>query len=180
MIAYPFEKVALVDTRNQKDSFVVNALEELGYKVLRTKLPFGDVALTSNILNVIDLKSSGGGLIELSKNICSSDHERLRREIKLCSKFNGKITFLCFEEKIKSIEDIENWEVPTYKSNQYKDGILIKRKGDPLTKVKPITLMKAIKTMSEPNHYDCEVNFAFTNKKECGNKILEILGGLKK
>ena len=48
--------VFIVDTRNQKDSFVVKSLLDRGHRVLRSKLPFGDVALSSNILTLSTLK----------------------------------------------------------------------------------------------------------------------------
>ena len=185
----------IVDTRNQDDSFVIKGLEELGFKmgrdILRSKLPFGDIALASNLLNAIDFKSSGGGLIELSKNICSKkDHARLKREINNCLKFGGKITFLCFETEndsnIKSVADVHKWQVPRFKSSLYKklttpEGeevkILLHRKGELMTKVNPSTLQKALETMSEPNHYgeNTKVDFEFTDKKNCATKILDIL-----
>ena len=184
----------LVDTRNQDDSFVIKGLEYLGFEmgksILRTKLPFGDVALATNLLNAIDLKSSGGGLIELSKNVCSKDHTRVRREIDKCLNFGGTLTFLCFEtendSEIKSVEDIHKWQVPRFKSNLYKQlttpegekvKILLHKKGEPMTKVNPSTLQKALETMSEPNHYGegTKINFEFTNKKDCATKILELL-----
>ena len=72
----------ILDSRNQKDSFVEKALNDLGHKTSRDfKLSFGDVAKSTNVFNTIDLKSSGGGLIELAKNVCSKDHNRLKMEI---------------------------------------------------------------------------------------------------
>ena len=185
----------VVDTRNQDDSFVIKGLEDLGFEmgrdILRTKLPFGDIALATNLLNAIDLKSSGGGLIELSKNICSSkDHKRLKNEINKCLKFGGTLTFLCFETEndnnIRSVADVHKWQVPKFKSNLYKNlttpegekvKILLHKKGELMTKVNPSTLQKALETMSEPNHYgeNTKVDFEFTNKKDCATKILEIL-----
>ena len=170
--------VVILDTRNQKDGFVEESLKALGCQILRSKLPFGDVALPTNILNCIDLKSSGGGLIELSKNICSKDHNRLKREIELCLAMNGKITFLCLEKGINKVEDIKDWIVPTFKGTLIKNNKCIHRKGEPMTKVKPETLMKAIQTMTKQDHYRVgfKVNFEFTDKQSCGHKILNILG----
>lgn len=179
-------KTIILDTRNQKDGFVESALRELGYNIVRSKLPFGDVALSTNILNCIDLKSSGGGLIELAKNICSKDHSRLKEEIKKCLEVDGNITFLCFEPKISSIEEIKNWEVPTFKNNLWKRKItpfgmkyeILHKKGEKMTKVKPETLMKAIMTMSEQDHYkkNTKINFVFTTKQDCGKIICKLLG----
>jgi len=184
-------KVVIVDTRNQKDDFVVKSLEKLGCTIVRSKLPFGDVALSSNILNCIDLKSSGGGLIEVAKNVCSKDHNRMKKEILNCLNCNGKITFMCFEPGIKSIEDVVKWEVPKFKGNQYRDKaiynergkiiaydrIRIHKKGDLMTHVKPETLMKVLKTMTEQDHYKpgSKVEFIFATKENCGELILKIL-----
>lgn len=185
----------IVDTRNQDDSFVIQSLERLGFKmgrdIVRSKLPFGDIALTSNLLNVIDLKSSGGGLIELARNICSTkEHARVKEEINKCLEFGGNITFLCFETEnnkdIKSVADIHKWQVPTFRNNIYKklktpegkvEKVLLHRKGELMSKVNPQTLQKAIETMSEVNHYKegVKVSFDFTDKKNCGVKIIDIL-----
>jgi len=185
------EKVIIVDTRNQKDDFVVKSLQQRGYKIIRSKLPFGDVALSTNILNCIDLKSSSGGLLEVCKNRCSKDHNRMKREIENCLNYGGQITFICFEPGMKTIEDIENWKVPTFKSDLYKkkklfdeegycygyERILVHKKGELMTKVKPETLMKSIKTMTEQDHYKigAKVDFIFATKDNCADKIIEIL-----
>jgi hypothetical protein len=68
------KSVIILDTRNKKDAFVKESLEELGYRTYRSKLPFGDVAFSGDIFNAVDLKSSGGGLLELAMNICGNDH----------------------------------------------------------------------------------------------------------
>jgi len=182
--------IVILDTRNQKDSFVQEALEKLGCKILRSKLPFGDVALSSNILNCIDLKSSSGGLLELSKNRCSRDHNRMKAEIENCISCGGNITFMCFEPGMTKIDDIASWKVPTFKGDLYKkivkeDGsverVLLHKKGQPMTKVNPETLMKSIKTMTSQDHYrkGFKVNFEFATKQNCGEKILKILQGEK-
>lgn len=217
----------IVDTRNQKDDFVIKSLNKLGHRCERKQLYFGDIALKGEMLNCIDLKSSGGGLIELGHNILSKDHERLKKEIHKCIGYGGKITFLCFEPGITCIDDIEYWQIPTFKSNQYvtsyyskktnekiskvtinqefakrvknnkiilkgtydeglnafiekytyQKSILAHKKGEPKTKLNPTTLMKAIRTMCEPNHYaeGFKVNIEFTSSENCGLKITEIL-----
>lgn len=182
------EKVVILDTRNQKDAFVEKSFKDLGYTIIRSKLPFGDVALPTNILNCVDLKSSGGGLIEVARNRCSKDHNRMKREIEACLNCGGKITFMCFEPNMKEIEDIENWKIPCFKADLYKtrkleDGtcekICLHKKGQPMTKVNPTTLMKSIQTMTTQDHYKkgTKVDFVFASKQNCANKILEILGG---
>lgn len=196
--------VFIVDTRNQKDAFVVQGLLHNGHKVIRSKLPFGDVALSTNILNAIDLKSSGGGLLELSRNRFSKDRDRLRREIEIAIQYGGKITFMCFEPNMKTITDIAKWRVPVFKSDrwgmryvhkttgkviaktvlhkyqpseyEYKK-VKIQSKGQPMTSVKPISLMKSIMAMCSENHYanNFTVGFCFATKYNCANIIESLL-----
>lgn len=184
------DRVIILDTRNQKDDFIVKAFINKGYTIVRSKLPFGDVALPTNILNCIDLKSSGGGLIEVARNRCSKDHNRMKREIESCLSVGGKITFMCFESGINCIEDIAKWQVPKFKGDLYKKVVVkddkgnettkticLHKKGQLMTKVNPTTLMKSIQTMTMQDHYKpgTKVEFVFATKDNCADKILEIL-----
>lgn len=165
----------ILDTRNQKDGFVIQALLKRGHTILRSKLPWGDIAVSTDITTVIDIKSSGGGLIELARNRMSKDRDRMKREILECFQNNGEITFLCFEPNMTRIEDIANWKVPCF-SRWYKDPA---KRGKPRTSVNPETLMKSIRTMCEPNHYmpGKTVGFQFATKENCGEIIENILLG---
>lgn len=194
----------VLDTRNQKDGFVEQALNDLGYSCIRSKLPFGDVALSTDILRCVDLKSSGGGLLEVAKNFCSRDHARVRNEIINCFDNGGEITFLCFEDGMTCLEDIQSWQVPRYKTDAYQTKYLIAgtwftnkqieeqgidvrgkstmreclhRKGEPMTKLSPMTLYKTMRTVTMPNRYapGKTVGFEFIDKAHCGQKIIEIL-----
>lgn len=194
----------LLDTRNQKDSFVEKALKQLGYDCIRSKLPFGDVALSTNILKCVDIKASGGGLIEVANNFCSKDHARVRREILSCFQADGEITFLCFEPNMTCLEDILKWNVPRFKSDAWQTKYLIDNKwltnkeiqakelditgspfmrvklhskGDPMTKLSPVTLYKVLKTITAPNRYmqGKTVKFAFTTAEKCGEDIVKFL-----
>lgn len=163
-------RVCIADTRNQVDDFAVKSIEKQGYVVRRMGLPFGDFALLDNLTCAVDIKSSGGGIVEIARNICSKDHQRLKREIKKCAEWGGKICFLVAnDEGIRSVDDLANWQSPTYKSG--------KLKGKPFTRVSGTALMKAIKTMSQPNYYakGLTVRFSFCDKKSAGEKILKIL-----
>lgn len=169
------QKIICADTRNQVDDFAVKEIEKLGYKVRRMALPFGDFALIDNLTCVVDIKSSGGGVAEVAKNICSSDHERLRREILKCAEWGGQICFLIANnDGITNVEQLKDWSSPKYKYGLHK--------GEPITKVKGETLMKAIKTMSTPNRYGkgLTVRFSFIAKENAGQKIVEILEWYKK
>ena len=201
------EKICIADTRNQVDDFAVKEIEKLGYRVKRMTLPFGDFALLDNLSYAIDIKSSSGGLIELCRNVCSNDHQRLKREILKCADWQGELCFLIVnEDGITHIDQIEFWEVPTFKSDiwvdkyKYHDKWLTRKqilehihpnnlsayerkkfkmhkKGDLMTRVNPKTFMKALKTMSKPNHYGngFTIRFSFCNRENAGKKIIQIL-----
>lgn len=158
----------LFDTRNQKDNFIREPLTAFGFATDRTKLPFGDIAKATDILNAIDIKSAKNGLQELAGNICGKDHSRLRKEIAKCADYGGSLTFLVVHPDIKSIDEVCNWESECYRYGN--------KKGQPYTKVKGETLMKAMKTMSEPNRYGCKIKFEFATKGTAWQKVLEILG----
>jgi hypothetical protein len=67
---------------------------------------------------------------------------------------------------------VANWKVPRFTKPRYYKGRLVANRGDPMTKVKPETLMKSMKTMSKPNIYgkNFTLHFEFTNERECGKK----------
>jgi hypothetical protein len=164
------EKICIADTRNQVDDFAVKSIESQGYKVKRMTLPFGDFALIDNLTCAVDIKSSGGGIVEIARNICSKDHERLKREIMKCADWGGEICFLVANnDGITKVEQLAQWKSPCYKSG--------KLRGKPFTQVKGETLMKAIQTMSQPNYYanGLTVHFSFCSKENAGKKIIEIL-----
>lgn len=197
--------IVYADTRNQDDLWACEQIRAQGYEVHRNCLSFGDFALSSEIRLAIDIKSSSGGIVEIARNVCSKDHNRLKQEILKCVSVGGQICFLIAgNHGVTSIADLENWVSPVYKSDQYKaeyflysDGTkiakadlinygkqeyyckrtLMHKKGDLYTKVKGETLAKALKTMSEPNHYadGLTVRFSFCSKENAGKKIVEIL-----
>lgn len=162
--------IVFLDTRNQVDGFIEKPLRAHGVGIYRTKLPYGDIARADSLMRAIDIKASGGGILELARNICSKDHNRLRREIDLCrfvTAGKGELIFLIVTDEAKSIEDIEQWQSPCRKSGPYK--------GQPFTKVKGETLAKALYTMSEPDRYGCKVRFEFTTKAKAWQKVLKLL-----
>jgi len=197
--------ICYADTRNQDDAWACEQIRAQGYEVHRHTLSFGDFALSSEIRLAIDIKSSSGGIVEIARNVCSKDHNRLKREIFKCVAVHGQICFLVAgNHGITSIADLNNWVSPIYKSDIYKteyflnsDGTkiakadlkdygkedyyskrtLMHKKGELYTKVKGETLAKALATMSEPNHYadGLTVRFSFCSKENAGKKIVEIL-----
>ena len=222
----------ILDSRNQDDSFVQKALEKLGHKCDRGfKLAFGDIAENGDMFTCIDFKSSGGGLPELIRNVCSKDHERLKREIKKVADYGGRLVFLCFEPGINNFDDILAWQSPEFKSTAYKTvwyrkdtnkkvtktqinaafvrawknnelsfggnytqcmknfvtnfyyyrKELAHTRGTKYTQVNMETFVKALRTMSEQDHYGkgVKIDFEFTTKENCGEKIVEIFNRLK-
>ena len=118
----PTRDIVIADTRNQDDHFVIENFPKYGYEHRRWNLPFGDFALRECMYNAIDIKSASGGIIEIAKNVCSSDHERVRREIETCIAWGGRICFLIAnDDGITKMEQLAEWEPPKYKSDMYAD-----------------------------------------------------------
>lgn len=143
-----------MDTRNQKDSYITDYLDEQGIKWIRNKLYAADVKLLNSTKVLIDLKKD---LLEMCGNLTSvKEHERVKREIARAREIGcERFIFLIKEKKIKTIEEVANW-------------------SSTRTKVKGETLMKIMNTMSE--RYGVE--FIFTTKEKAGEKVIELLGGI--
>lgn len=141
-----------MDTRNQKDEYVTDFLDSHGIKWIRNKLYAGDVKLVNSTKVIIDLKKD---LLEMCGNLTSlKEHERVKREIERAREIGcERFVFLIKEQKISSIQDVNNW-------------------SSKRTKVKGETLAKIMNTMSE--RYNVE--FMFTKKELAGATILELLG----
>lgn len=145
------EKIYELDTRNKKDDYVTKYFDKKGIKWIRNKLYSGDVKLLNDTRVIIDLKAN---LEEISHNLCNSlEHARIHREIERAREIQcEEFIFLIKEDKIKSVQDLENWTS--------------KR-----TRVKGSTLIKVFKTMKE--RYN--VRFILVPKKDMGKKIIELL-----
>lgn len=141
-----------MDTRNQKDEYVTDFLDNHGIKWIRNKLYAGDVKLVNSTKVIIDLKKD---LLEMCGNLTSlKEHERVKREIERAREIGcERFVFLIKEQKISTIQDVNNW-------------------SSKRTKVKGETLAKIMNTMSE--RYNVE--FMFTKKELAGATILELLG----
>lgn len=103
------------------------------------------------------------------------------------SKFlNEKIS----KAKIKSLfdKDLKSNKVKIYGSYEYafnkyvRDNFYLKKeishiKGEPMTKVKLETFIKALKTMEKQDHYGkgVKINFEFCSRIDAGKKIIDIL-----
>ena len=148
------------DTRQQKDGHILKYLNENEIKYIRNKLYAGDYKILDDSRIIIDTKKD---LLEMCMNLCrTTEHERIKREIMRgreigCERF----IFLICDEKITSVDEVENWVVPQRKNGRY------------LTKVQPKVLKKIMKTMIE--RYGCE--FIFTKKENMGKMVVELLMG---
>lgn len=144
-----------MDTRNQKDKYVTDYFDKHNIKWIRNKLYSGDVKLLNDTRVIIDLKAN---LEEIAHNLCNTqEHARIHRELDRAREIQcEEFIFLIKEDKIKSIEDLQNWTS--------------KR-----TKVTGKILYKVMSTMKE--RYG--VRFIICPRKEMGKQIIELLGGNK-
>ena len=140
-----------MDTRNQKDKYVTDYFDKHNIKWIRNKLYSGDVKLLNDTRIIIDLKAN---LEEIAHNLCNTqEHARIHRELDRAREIQcEEFIFLIKDDKIKSIEDLQNWTS--------------KR-----TKVTGKTLYKVICTMKE--RYG--VRFIICPRKDMGKKIIELL-----
>ena len=141
-----------MDTRNQKDEYVTNYLDEHGIKYIRNKLYAGDVKLIDSTKVIIDLKAN---TLEIANNLCqSSQHARIKREIERAREIGcERFIFLIKDDEIRHTSDLINWR-------------------NKRTQVKGVILMKVMATMKE--RYGCE--FIYTTTNDAPRKILELLG----
>lgn len=144
-----------MDTRNQKDNYVTDYFDKHGIKWIRNKLYSGDVKLLNDTKVIIDLKAN---LEEISHNLCNSqEHARIHRELDRAREIGcEQFIFLIKEDKIKTIEDLQNWTS--------------KR-----TKVKGEVLLKIFKTMSQKYG----VKFIIVPKNKIGETIIKLLGAIE-
>lgn len=140
-----------MDTRNQKDNYVTDFFDKKGIKWIRNKLYSGDVKLLNDTRVIIDLKAN---LEEIAYNLCNSqEHARIHRELDRAREIGcEQFIFLIKEDKIKTIQDLQNWTS--------------KR-----TKVKGEVLLKIFKTMSQKYG----VRFIICEKKKMGEMIIRLL-----
>lgn len=146
------------DTRQQKQEHITKVFDEAGIKYIRNKLYCGDYKRVDSPRVIIDTKKN---LLEISGNLCRmTEHQRIKREIaKACDVGAERFIFLIADSKITTIDEVQNWKVPT------------KKDGTRYTQVNPETLQKIMKTMADKYG----VEFMFCKKSEMGNKIIELL-----
>ena len=105
-------------------------------------------------------------LLEISKDIMSSDHRRFRAECQR-AKDNG-IQLIVLIEEIPPFGEVDLWEIPVFKgSNRWH------KYGDPMTLVNPAALKKAMATMTDKYG----VQFRFCHRRETPRKLIKYLKG---
>ena len=147
--------IILEDTRNkpEKNAHIRQQLEELGYKVERTKIYCGDYTFPTNQSICVDTKKD---MNEIESNLIH-DHERFKAECIRAKEAGIKLVILIQDPKLKQLGDVFWW------FNIRKKWSKKAASGQQLAKM--------MYTMQE--RYG--VTFKFCKKDEIGKRIVEIL-----
>ena len=145
--------IIIVDTREKGHKKILEYFDKVGQDYIVSKLNAGDYMLYKDYTTIIDKKD---GLLELAGNLCNTkEHERVKREIAKARELGCEnFIFLIQDNKIKSLEDINNW------TSKY-------------TKVKGSTLIKIMNTMKQKYG----VRFIIVPRAKMGATIIKLLGG---
>lgn len=147
--------VIIEDTRQQKGKHELkhSCFEQMGVRLIRNMLPFGDYMIVPGIS--VDTKAN---ISEIASNI-GSNHKRFKNEC-IAARDAGCQLIVLVEntDGIRCIEDVKEWVNPEI-----------------IYRPRAITgerLSKAMSTMSE--RYG--VRFEFCHPDEAAEKIIELLG----
>lgn len=162
--------ILLEDTRQQEGKHKnINAYcKRMGIQVVRKCLSNGDYMLSEdgetpcgNI--AVDTKMD---ILELCKDVMSSDHRRFRD---CCVRAQeAGVQLIILVEEVPPFGKIDLWEVPIWKSsNQWH------RYGDPMTRVDPKALRKALLTMT----MKYGVKFRFCTRRQSPSRVIKYLKG---
>ena len=146
----------LVDTREKPKAIerILNYFNQIGVRVIRNKLYVADYQLMCNPYLVVDRKQN---LNELCSNVVQ-DHRRFTDELKRAGEVGISVVVLVEHGgNIKCIDDVPKWENPSLKES-------------PLA-VSGERLYKILKAME----YTYYVRFEFCDKRQTGQRIMEIL-----
>ena len=147
--------VIQVDSREQKYEHVTNYFDSQGIKWVKSKCVVGDYVNLENPMVVIDRKKD---LQEVAGNVCQQ-HDRFIRELELAKELGYRMIILVEEPNITSLTNVCSW-------------YNWRRRTNPKA-VSGKTLYKIMSTISQK--YDVE--WMFTTKTKCGERIIELLGG---
>lgn len=150
-------RVVLEDSRNKpdKNAHIRKQLEDLGYKVDRSKIYVGDYQFANDGSKVIDTKQS---LSELCSNVIQ-DHERFRNECIRAKEAGIQLIVLVVDDTITNLSGVFAWKNPRrFYSKRATTGR---------------TLGKILYKMRDTYG----VQFEFCTKDIIGKQIVELLGG---
>lgn len=135
-----------------------------GIEIVRQKLEVGDYMLDPVDGKIsVDTKEN---MLEISKNLMSNDHRRIRAECERAMAMGIQLIFLI--EETVPYGEVDMWEVPIWKtSGRYH------RYGEPMTLVNPKALKKAMQTMEAKYG----VKFRFCNRRETPRRLIKYLKG---
>ena len=148
--------VIFEDTRNkpEKNAHIRQQLEDLGYRVERTKIYCGDYTFPTNQSISVDTKKD---MNEIESNLIH-DHERFKAECIRAKEVGIKLVILIQDPKLKELGDVFSWF--NVRSKWSKKAVSGRQ------------LAKMMYTMRE--RYGVE--WHFVTKENCGQKIIELLG----
>ena len=146
----------LTDSREKKDKIkhITDYFDRNHIAYDRTKLYIGDYQRADNPLLLVDRKQN---LIEIANN-ATKGHTRFKGELERLTAIGGKM-YILVEEKMDSLEDVQNWESPR------------KKDGTPYTKLEGRTLYKILASWQHRHN----IEFVFCHKNGTARKILELL-----
>ena len=155
-------KTIEIDTRQQKGMHEAKhqAFRDAGYRLLSTKLPFGDYRLVGGGgTYVVDTKRD---LLELCQNLCKQ-HKRFRSELSGAHDAGYRLFILVENaDGVTDLTTLRAWRNPRTKLNERK-GLRPPLQGDQMAEM--------CKTMER--RYGCR--FLFCAPQEAGAKVIEIL-----
>ena len=147
--------VIQVDSREQKYDHVTDYFDSQGIKWVKSKCVVGDYVNLENPMVVVDRKKD---LHEVAGNV-TKDHERFVRELELAKELGYRLIVLVEEPNITSVEQVfawYNWRCRTNKKA-----------------INGRSLAKIMYTMADKYGFE----WKFCKKSECGERIVELLGG---
>ena len=166
-------EIALIEDSRQQAGRHRNVkayCDRMGIKIIRRKLEVGDYMFCdedgspdSNYPVSVDTKES---IMELAKNVCSSDHRRFKAECIRAKEMGIQLVVLV--EEALPYGRLDMWEVPIWRSTDR-----FHRYGDPMTLIRPATLRRACITMQE--RYG--VKFRFCTRRQSPARIIKYLKG---
>lgn len=138
----------------EKNKYIRDQLERLGYTVIRTKLYVGDYTWATDQRICVDTKQD---LCEVCANVVQ-DHERFRNECIRAQEAGIQLIVLIADDSIENLSSVWGWKNPRrYYSKRATTGK---------------TLAKILYSL----HKKYNVRFEFAKREEIGSRIVELLG----